>query len=64
VALCALIEMLMQQNHIQLLEPDLKALHEVLGQGKKKLGKSAFEAACTEGRSLSVEGQIMKLMVL
>jgi non-specific serine/threonine protein kinase len=64
VSLCALIEMLIHRDKINVLEPDLKALQEVLTQGKKKLGKSGFESACAEGRALSVDEQIMKLMVL
>jgi hypothetical protein len=56
--------MLIHRDKINVLEPDLKALQEVLTQGKKKLGKSGFESACAEGRALSVDEQIMKLMVL
>ena len=40
------------------------AMQEVLTQGKKKMGKSAYEAAYAEGKSLALDEQIMKLMVL
>lgn len=63
VSLCALIEMLTNRDRIQLLEPDLKAMQEVLLQGRKKLSKSVFESACEEGRDLSLDAQIMKFMV-
>jgi hypothetical protein len=64
VSLCALIEMLMNRDKINPLEPDQKALQEVLTEGKKKLGKSAYESACAEGKSLSLDEQIIKLMVI
>jgi tetratricopeptide (TPR) repeat protein len=64
VSLCALVEMLMNRDNIQLLEPDQKAMQEVLTEGKKKLGKSAYESACAAGKSLSLDEQIMKLMVI
>jgi predicted ATPase len=64
ISLCALIEMLMKRDNVNLLEPDRKAMQEVLTQGKKKLGKSAYEAACAESKSLSLDEQIMKLMIL
>jgi tetratricopeptide (TPR) repeat protein len=64
ISLCALIEMLMNRDNIQLLEPDLKALQEVLTQGKKKVTKSVFESAYAERKSLSLDEQIMKLMLL
>jgi tetratricopeptide (TPR) repeat protein len=64
VSLCALIELLMNRDNINLLEPDQKAIHEVLTEGKKKLGKSAYESAYAQGTSLSLDEQIMKLMVL
>ena len=63
VSLCALIEMLMERDNIKLLEPDLKAMQEVLELGRKKLGKSAFMSACEEGRALSLDEQIMKFIV-
>jgi hypothetical protein len=56
--------MLMNRDNIKLLEPDQKAMQEVLAQGKKKLRKSDFESAYTEGKSLSLDEQIMKLMIL
>ena len=62
VSLCALVETLMNGDHIKLLEPDQKALQEVLTQGKKKLGKSNYEAAYSEGTLLSLDEQIMKLI--
>jgi predicted ATPase/transcriptional regulator with XRE-family HTH domain len=64
VSLCALIEMQMNRDNVKLLEPDLKAMQEVLAQGTKKLRKSAYESAYAEGNSLSLDEQIMKLMVL
>jgi len=64
VSLCALIETLMNRDGVKLLEPDLEAMQEVLTQGKKKLGKAAYESAYADGKSLSVDEQIMKLMVL
>ena len=64
VSLCALIETLMNRDSVRLLEPDLKALQEVLMQGKKKLGKSNYEAAYSEGKSLALDEQIMKLMIV
>ena len=63
VAFCALVEMLMNRDKIKLLEPDLKALQEVLAQGKKKLGKSAYETAYAQGTSLPLDEQIMRLMI-
>src|SRR6266498_1200282 len=64
VSLCTLIEILLNRDNIHLLEPDQKAMQEVLTEGKKKLGKSAYESACAEGKSLSLDEQIMKLMVI
>ena len=64
ISLCALIETLMKRDNVKLLEPDMKALQEVLVQGKKKLGKSNYEAAYSEGKSLSLDEQIMKLMIV
>jgi hypothetical protein len=64
VSWCALMEMLLNRDHINLHEPDRKAMQEVLTQGKKKLGKSAYEAAYAEGKSLSLDEQIMKLMII
>lgn len=64
VSLCALIETLMNRDGVKLLEPDLKAMQEVLTQGKKKLGKAAYETAYADGKSLSLDEQIMKLIVL
>ena len=63
VSLCAQIETLMNRDNIKLMEPDLKALREVLTQGKKKLGKSNYETAYAEGKSLSLDEQIMKLLI-
>lgn len=64
VALCSLVEMLMHRDNVNLLEPDQKAMQEVLSEGKKKLGKAAYEAASAEGRELSLDEQIMKLLIL
>jgi tetratricopeptide (TPR) repeat protein len=63
VSLCALTENRMNTDHIKLLEPDVKALQEVLKRGKQKLGKSAYEAAYASGISLRLEDEIMKLLV-
>ena len=62
ISLCALVETLMNQDNVKLLEPDQKALQEVLTQGKKKLGKSKYEAAYSDGKSLSLDEQILKLI--
>jgi hypothetical protein len=45
------------------MEPDMKALKEVLAQGKKKLGKAAYEAAYEEGQSMKLDDEIMSLLV-
>lgn len=63
VALGALIETHITTDGVKLLEPDSKALQEVLVQGRKKLGKSAYEAAYAEGTTLSLDDQIMRLMI-
>ncbi len=63
VSLCALIETRMNTDNVKLLEPDVKALQEVLTQGKQKLSKSAYETAYAAGKALQLEDEIMKLMV-
>jgi hypothetical protein len=63
ISYCSLIEMLMERDNITLLEPDMKALQDVLTQGKKKVSKSIFESAYTAGKSFSLDEQIMKLMI-
>ena len=63
VSLGALIETHVKNDGIKLLEPDSKALQEVLVGGRKKLGKSAYEAAYAEGKSLSLDDQIMRLIM-
>ncbi|MCI0554438.1 MAG: tetratricopeptide repeat protein [Anaerolineae bacterium] len=62
VSLCALIETRMKADGVKLMEPDVKALQEALTQGKKKLGRSAYESAYAEGKSLQLEDEIMKLL--
>jgi predicted ATPase/transcriptional regulator with XRE-family HTH domain len=62
ISLCALVETLMNQDNVKLLEPDQKALQEVLTQGKRKLGKSKYEAAYSDGKSLSLDEQVLKLI--
>jgi predicted ATPase len=63
ISYCSLIELLMERDNIRLLEPDMKALQDVLIQGKKKVSKSIFESAYAAGKSLSLDEQIMKLMI-
>ncbi len=62
ITLGALIETRMKIDGVRLMEPDRKALQEVLAQGKKKLGKAAYESAYQEGQSLELENVIMQLM--
>ncbi len=63
ISLCALIETRMEVDGVQLLEPDVKALQEVLTQGKKKLGKAIYESAYKEGRAMKLDDEIMKLLM-
>ena len=63
VSLCALIETRTNTDGVKLLEPDVKALQQVLAQGKKKLGKAIYESAYKEGRAMKLDDEIMKLMV-
>ncbi len=62
VSLCALIESRITADGVKLLEPDMKTLQEVQAQGKKKLGKAAYESACKHGQSMKLDDEIMKLM--
>jgi len=62
VALCALIEARMKADGVKLMDPDAKALLEVLARGKKKLGKTAYALAYQEGQSMTLDDEIMKLM--
>ena len=62
VALGALIETRMKIDGVKLMEPDRKALQELLAQGKKKLGKAAYEAMYQAGESLSLEDIIVQLI--
>ena len=62
VRLCALAETNRAQNNFNFLEPDAITMEDVLKQGKKKLGKAAYEAAYQEGRALRLESTLMKLM--
>jgi predicted ATPase/DNA-binding XRE family transcriptional regulator len=62
VSLCALIKRRVKVDGVKLPEPDVKALQEVLQQGKKKLSKAAYEAAYKNGTSMKLEDEIMKLM--
>jgi predicted ATPase/transcriptional regulator with XRE-family HTH domain len=63
ISLCALIETRMEVDGVQLLEPDVKALQEVLTQGKKKLGKAIYESAYKEGGAMKLDDEIMKLLM-
>jgi hypothetical protein len=63
VSLCALIETRLSTDGIELMEPDRKALQEILMQGKKKLSKAAYEAAYKESQSMKLDDEIMKLLV-
>jgi hypothetical protein len=62
VLLCALIESQINKDAVKLLEPDAKALQYVLGKGKQKLGKAAYESTCEEGQSMKLDDEIMKLL--
>jgi len=62
VRLCALAETNRAQNNFNFLEPDAITMEDVLKQGKKKLGKAAYEAVYQEGRALRLESTLMKLM--
>ena len=62
VSLCALIETRINKDGVNLLEPDVKALQDVLPQGKKKLGKAAYESVYKEGASAKLDDEIMKLL--
>jgi predicted ATPase/transcriptional regulator with XRE-family HTH domain len=63
VSLCALIETRMNTDKVKLLEPDVKALHEMLMEGKKKLGEASYQTAYAAGTALKIEDEIMKLML-
>jgi len=63
VSLCVLIETRIKTDGVELLEPDIKALQEVLKQGKKKLGKAGYGPAYKEGQSMKLDDEIMRLMV-
>jgi predicted ATPase/transcriptional regulator with XRE-family HTH domain len=62
VLLCALIESQINKDRVQLLEPDVKALQNVLGAGKQKLGKAVYKSAYEEGQSMKLDDEIMKLL--
>ena len=62
VSLCALIESRMNADGVKLLEPDVKALQEVLIQAKEALGEDDYAAAYQLGKSMKLDDEIMKLM--
>jgi hypothetical protein len=62
VSLCALIESRTNQDGLKLLEPDAKALRNVLGEGQQKLGKAVYKIAYKEGQSMKLDDEIMKLL--
>jgi hypothetical protein len=45
------------------MEPDLKALQEVLAQGRKKLGQAAYQQAYKKGKSMNLEEEIVRLLL-
>jgi predicted ATPase len=62
VSLCGLIEKHLLVDGVKLMHPDVKALTEVLGQAKKKLGTAAYEAAYRAGQSMILDDTILELM--
>lgn len=62
VSLCALVEAYVRSNGVELLDPDSKALKEVLALAEESLDEAAFQSAYVRGQAMDVETEIMNLM--
>jgi predicted ATPase len=58
IVLAASVDAKLKADGLQMMEPDMKSLGEVLREGKKKLGKAAFETAYAKGQSMALDQAI------